>query len=228
MPDANDGTTVNQSAREVLEVVGVQTGADEGLHGVEQEARRHALGGAAQVAAREQQHALVLRGRDGGEEACVIGVDPRRRAGGSTPFVARRSVSGSSESSRTRAGNVPSAMPHRNTRSRSRPRPSATCPMRMPSPSRPTRPRSSSSWRVEGAAEHVEAGWALDRVEAGEALERGVDLVGGLLLGLGPARRRGTRADVVAHETLRPRDELTPRGARGRAARARSRCERAA
>ena len=38
----------------------------------------------------------------------------------------------------------------------------------------------------EGAAEHVEPGWALDRVEAGEPFERRIDLVGGLLLRFGP------------------------------------------
>ena len=74
----------------------------------------------------------------------------------------------------------------------------------------------------EGAAEHVEARRALDRVEPGQALQRGVDLVGGLLLGLGPRVAHGGGRDVVGDEALRPRDELAPRGAR-RSRRARGR-----
>ena len=76
----------------------------------------------------------------------------------------------------------------------------------------------------EGAAEHVEAGRPFDRVEPREALQGGIDLVGGLLLGLGPrlalacSPSRHGAGDVFAQETVRPRDELTPRCTRGCAA----------
>ncbi len=143
----------------------------------------------------------------------------RAARNGSTPLVARRSVSGSSESSRTRAGKVPSARPHRNTRSRSRPRPEAHVTHEDPVTQATHPAEVVVELEGEGATEHVEARRALDRVEPGEALERRIDLVGGLLLRLGPRVAHGDGRDVVGDQAVRPRDELAPRGTRGRAAR---------
>ena len=90
---------------ELGEIVGGRRSVLSAATAVEQEARRHALGGAAQVAAGEQQDALAAtrprarRAGDGGRRRPA----PTRNA--SAPSVARRSASGSSESSRTRVGN---------------------------------------------------------------------------------------------------------------------------
>ena len=153
----------------------------------------------------------------------MVVVDTAERSG-STPSVARRSASGSSESSRTRAGNVPSARPQTNTRSRSSPRPSATWPMRMPVAEAADAPEVGVELELERAAEHVEAGGGLDRVEPGEAIERRLDLVGRLLLRVGPARRgarscaRKSRTSRCAHADSSR--QLAPGARRRRARRA--------
>ena len=67
---------------------------------------------------------------------------------------------------------------------------------------------------LERAAEDVEPRRGFDRVEAGEALERRLDLVGGLLLGLGPHGAPGVATEVVVHEAARPLGEVAPARAR--------------
>ena len=159
----------------------------------------------------------VARGRERGEQAPVVVVDTARRAAATRLRLPRRSASGSSESSRTRAGNVPSARPHTNTRSRSSPRPSDDVAHQHAVAEAADAPEVGAELELERAAEHVEAGRGLDGVEPGEPIERRLHLVGGPLLGLGPARGagcrgRGTRARVGA-----PRRTARASSAPGRA-----------
>ena len=64
---------------------------------LDEEARRHALGGAAEVAAGEQEHALVRRAGQRGEQAPVVVVDPggaqgERAVGGAPVGVGEQRV----------------------------------------------------------------------------------------------------------------------------------------
>ncbi len=64
--------------------------------------------------------------------------------------------------------------------------------------------------QLERAAEHVEARGRLDRVEPGQALERGLDLVGGLLLRLRPRAAAQVVGEEVADEPPCPPREIAP------------------
>ena len=214
-PAANDGTGAYQSACSSPR----SFGAARRSRGRRSLGRRRTRPGSATAPAR-----WCAAGRRGGRAAPArptrwrarrAAGGGRRRPGaarrGSAPSVARRSASGSSESSCTRVGKRPSARPHTNTRSRSSPSPSATWPMSRPSPKRPTRPRSASSSSSSVRRNTSTPGDGLDRVEAGQA---------------GRARRRSSRrpaarprasrrapglgGEVVADQALGPPGEVAP------------------
>ena len=63
---------------------------------------------------------------------------------------------------------------------------------------------------LERAAEHVEAGGGLDRIEPGEAIERRFDLVGGLLLRLRPCATAGIVGEELAQQPPRPERQIAP------------------
>jgi hypothetical protein len=65
------------------------------------------------------------------------------------------------------------------------------------------------------APEDVDGRFGLDRVEPGEALQRGLDLLGGAHLLLGPGGARGLGAEEFADEVLGPGDEPGPARGRG-------------
>ena len=63
---------------------------------------------------------------------------------------------------------------------------------------------------LERAAEDVEAGRRLDRVEPGEAFERGLHLVGRALLRLGPLRTPRVVGEEVVHDPPCPGGQIVP------------------
>ncbi len=75
-------------------------------------------------------------------------------------------------------------------------------------------PEVGAELELERAAEHRHAGRRLDRVEAGESGERGLDLLRRLALDLRPVDPPRLGREVVAHEPLGPGRQLAP--ARGR------------
>ena len=92
----------------------------------------------------------------------------------------RRSPSGSRESSRTGAGSVPSAMPSTTTRSRSRPDGEGQGPDEHALAEPAHAPEVGVELDLERAAERRRAAAASSMPSSdGQALERGVDLLGG-------------------------------------------------
>ena len=186
--------------------------AAERLDGVEQEPRRHVLGAAAQVAAREEEHARAGGRRERREQRAVVVVDALAPGARSSPSSAARSASASSESSRATPGNTPSASPHTNTRSSSTPSASADRADEHAFAEPADALARSFELELERAAEHVERGRGLDRVEtrrAGRARPRRAARL--------PARTRATRrAAASSPRYRRTRPCAQPRLARPR------------
>ena len=157
------------------------------LDGVEDETRRHALGGATEVAPRQEQDALG-RGGECGEERTVIDVDPlgtqaQRAAGGAAVVVGEQRVvpdprgEGALDQPADEDAVEIEAQPE-GDRADQDAVAEATDPAEV-----------GVELERERAPEHVEPGRGLDRVEAGEPFEGGLHLLRRLALVLGPARR---------------------------------------
>ena len=101
-PAANEPVCSTHSVSRVEEVLGPPDLAGQGRRDVEHPARRHPLGAPAQIAARHAEQPAGRRARAASSSRCWRST--RERRSGSSPPVASRSWSGSSESSRTGAG----------------------------------------------------------------------------------------------------------------------------
>ena len=218
---------------EGVEVVAVASLADERFHGVEQEPRRHAVGRAAQVAAREQQHARPVARSERGEQHAVVDVDPRRAqrqraVGGTAVDVGEQRVV--AHPRRERALRHPADEDAVEVE----PQPQRDVPHEDALAEPADAAEVGVELQLERAEEHVDPRCRFHRVEAGEALERGLHLVGRFLLRLGPAgcaacRGRETYARgrvptptdrAIPHRRARPRVRRRAATRRTRRARA--------
>ena len=127
--------------------------------------------------------------------------------------MARRSASGRSESSRTRAGKSALGEPADEDAVEVEAEPERDVTHEQAVAESPDAAEVGVELELERAAEHVEPGRGLDGVEPGEPGERGLDLVGRPVLDLGPLAPPVLGRQVVAHEAFGPAGEVAPAGA---------------
>ncbi len=183
-------------------------GAVDGADALGQEAGRHPFGGAAQVAAGEEQHPFG-GGGEGGEQPAVVVVDAagpqgERAVGGAPVGVGEQRVvvhAGGEEALGESAHEHPVEVETESQRDVAHQQPVAEAP--HPS-------QVGVELELERPAEHLDPGRRLDGVETRQAGERGVDLLAGLTFGLGPVGPARLGREVAAHQVLGPVGELTP------------------
>ena len=131
---------------------------------------------------------------------------------GSAPSVARRSASGSSESSRTTRRKCPFGQTADEHTVEVEPQAERDVSHEDALTETTDPAEVGVELELERPAEHIDARCRLDRVEPREALERGFDLVGRALLGLGPLHPPRVACEELVHDVSRPARELAPAG----------------
>ena len=189
---------------EVDQVVAVVTGARERLDRVEEEPRRHAVGGAAEVAPWEEEDPCVARRRERGEQTAVVVVDARCAQRQHT--VGRAPIGIGEQGVVVHPGGEGALCePAHEHAVEVEPEPERDVTHEDAVPEVADAAEVGIELELERAAEHVETGSGLDRVEPGETIERRLHFVGGVLLRLGPRRASAIVREKLAQELPRPR-----------------------
>ena len=182
----------------------------ESLQGVEPEPRRHAFGGATEVAAGETQDGLARRGGEHGQERPVVIVGPgtterKLSVERAALVVGEQGVLAMAGGERAlRESEHDDAVELQAEAHGDTPHEQAVTEAADPTEAR-------VELQLEGTSEHGERRLGLDVVEAGEAVERALDALGGVDLVLGPGAPLAVSSEEVLEQTVGPLRLVGPR-----------------